>query len=114
MQAFRIDEDSKIDRDEFTSAVSAEGVKAEGYTPIPVHLQELFTKQVGYGRTHCPFDCPVYGKKIQYKAGDCPVAEKLCKQDVVIPCYHSLRGSDLNDIAAALTRVARWYETKHR
>jgi perosamine synthetase len=113
MQGFRIDENSKINRDEFTSAVSVEGVKAEGYSPIPVHLQEVFTKQVGYGRTHCPFDCPVYGKRIQYRTGDCPEAEKLCKQDVVIPCYHSLRGSDLNDIASALTKVAALFESRH-
>ncbi len=112
MQGFRIDEDSKVRRDEFASAVTAEGVKAEGYAPIPVHLQEVFAKQVGYGRTHCPFDCPVYGKKIEYKAGDCPEAEKLCKQDVVIPCYHSLRGSDLNDVTTALTKVAKWFEAK--
>jgi len=111
-QAFRIGESAKIDRDEFTNAVSAEGVKAEGYTPIPVHLQELFTKQVGYGRTHCPFDCPVYGKKVQYKAGDCPEAEKLCGEDVIIPCYHALRGSDLNDVVTALTKVATHYKTR--
>jgi len=111
-QAFRIDDSSKINRDEFTEAVSEEGVKAEGYTPIPVHLQELFTKQVGYGRTHCPFDCPVYGKKIQYKAGDCPEAEKLCNEDVIIPCYHALRGSDLNDVVTALTKVASHFESR--
>lgn len=111
-QAFRISDSSKINRDEFTSAVSAEGVKAEGYAPIPVHLQELFTKQVGYGRTHCPFDCPVYGKKVEYKAGDCPEAEKLCKEDVIIPCYHALRGSDLNDVVTALTKVAAHFESR--
>lgn len=111
LQAFRIDERSRINRDEFAAAVSAEGVKAEGYAPIPVHLQEVFTKKVGYGRTHCPFDCPVYGKKVEYKVGDTPEAEKLCKQDVIIPCYHALHGSDLNDIAAALTKVARWFQS---
>ena len=111
-QAFRIEDSSKIRRDEFAAAVSAEGVKAEGYTPIPVHLQELFTKQVGYGRTHCPFDCPVYGKKVQYKAGDCPEAEKLCKEDVIIPCYHALRGSDLNDVVKALVKVAANYGSR--
>jgi dTDP-4-amino-4,6-dideoxygalactose transaminase len=111
-QAFRISDSSKINRDEFTQAVSAEGVKAEGYAPIPVHLQELFTKQVGYGRTHCPFDCPVYGKKVEYKAGDCSEAEKLCKEDVIIPCYHALRGSDLNDVVTALTKVAAHFESR--
>jgi perosamine synthetase len=111
-QAFRISDSSNINRDEFTTAVSAEGVKAEGYAPIPVHLQELFTKQVGYGRTHCPFDCPVYGKKVDYKVGDCPEAEKLCKEDVIIPCYHALRGSDLNDVVSALTKVAAHFESR--
>lgn len=114
MQGFRINEKSGVNRDEFSEAVTAEGVKTEGYAPIPVHLQEVFTMQVGYGRTHCPFDCPVYGKKVQYRAGDSPEAEKLCKQDVIIPCYHSLRGSDLNDIVSALTKVAKWYEARRR
>lgn len=111
-QAFRIRDSSKINRDKLTAAISAEGIKAEGYAPIPVHLQELFTKQVGYGRTHCPFDCPVYGKKVEYKVGDCPEAEKLCKEDVIIPCYHALRGSDLNDIVRALTKVAAHFESR--
>jgi perosamine synthetase len=111
-QAFRIDDSSKISRDQFTAGVSAEGVKAEGYVPIPVHLQELFTKQVGYGKTHCPFDCPVYGKKVEYKVGDCPEAEKLCKEDVIIPCYHALRGSDLNDVVTALTKVAAHFDSR--
>ena len=111
-QSFRIDDSSKISRDQFTAAISAEGVKAEGYAPIAVHLQELFTKQVGYGKTHCPFDCPVYGKKVQYKVGDCPEAEKLCSEDVIIPCYHALRGSDLNDVVTALTKVATHFESR--
>jgi len=112
LQAFRIDDHSRIDRDKFVAAISAEGVKAEGYAPIPVHLQEVFTKKVGYGRTHCPFDCPVYGKKVEYKVGDCPEAEKLCKQDITIPCYNALRGSDLNDIVSAVTKVAKWFDAK--
>lgn len=111
-QAFRIRDSSKINRDELTAAISAEGVKAEGYAPIPVHLQEVFTKQVGYGKTHCPFDCPVYGKKVEYKMGDCPEAETLCKEDVIIPCYHALRGSDLNDIVGAVTKVATRFQSR--
>jgi dTDP-4-amino-4,6-dideoxygalactose transaminase len=112
-QGFRIDDSSKISRDEFVEAVSAEGVMVGSYEPIPVHLQELFTKQAGYGRTHCPFDCPVYGKKVQYKVGDCPEAEKLCKEDVIVPCYPALRGSDLNDVVTALTKVARHFKSKN-
>jgi dTDP-4-amino-4,6-dideoxygalactose transaminase len=52
----------------------------------------------------------VYGKKVEYKVGDCPEAEKLCKEDVIIPCYHALRGSDLSDVVTALTKVAAHFE----
>jgi perosamine synthetase len=96
-----------VSRDQFAQALLKEGIKAEGYCPIPVHLQEVFRKKVGYGNTHYPFDSPLYRGKVEYKEGICPEAEKLSKEDLLLPVYPSLTQRDLNDIVHGVKKVAR-------
>jgi len=103
----RVDEKKlRASRDEFAKALLAEGVHAEGYTPIPVHLQKVIREKVGYGRTRCPFECPWYGKPIEYKEGSCPNAEKLGGEDLLLPVYPTLTEKDLEDVVRALDKVA--------
>jgi perosamine synthetase len=93
-----------ISRDRFAEALRAEGINAEGYCPIPVHLQEVIRNKRGYGKTKCPFDC--HGGKIVYRKGICPKAEKLSLQDLLLPVYQTLTEKDLNDVVVALEKVA--------
>jgi perosamine synthetase len=95
-----------ISRDRFAEALLAEGIHAEGYCPIPVHLQDVIKNKVGYGDTHFPFDNPLHGEKISYYRGLCPNAEKLSSQDLLLPVYQSLTQKDLNDVVVALAKVA--------
>jgi len=100
-----IKEELGISRDRFAEALLAEGIKAEGYCPIPVHLQTVIRNKVGYGNTKCPFDC-AKGEKVTYKKGLCPKAEKLSSQDLLLPVYQTLTDKDLNDVVTALEKVA--------
>jgi len=95
-----------VSRDQFSQALLKEGIKAEGYCPIPVHLQEVFRKKVGYGATHYPFDSPLYKGKVEYREGICPEAEKLSKEDLLLPVYPSLNQRDLDDVVHGVNKVA--------
>ncbi len=96
-----------ISRDRFAEALLAEGIHAEGYCPIPVHLQDSIKKKVGYGGTHFPFDNPLHGEKISYNRGLCPNAENLSSRDLLLPVYQSLTEKDLKDVVEALKKVAQ-------
>ncbi len=102
----RIHEEILASRDEFAKALLAEGIHAEGYTPIPVHLQKVIKEKIGYGRTCCPFECPWYGKPVEYREGSCPNAEKLSREDLLLPVYPTLTKRDLDDIVKGLDKVA--------
>jgi dTDP-4-amino-4,6-dideoxygalactose transaminase len=103
--ALVIEEELGTSRDKFAEALLAEGIKSEGYCPIPVHLQEVIKNKIGYGKTKCPFDCPLYGEKVTYRKGLCPKAEKLSSQDLLLPAYETLEEKDLKDVVTALEKV---------
>ena len=94
-----------ISRNQFARALLAEGIRAEGYAPIPVHLQRVIKEKVGYGKLHCPYDCPFYGEKPRYTEGLCPKAEKLCGEDLLLPVYPTLSRQDLDDVVKALAKI---------
>jgi perosamine synthetase len=103
--ALIMQEELGISRDSFAEALLAEGIKSEGYCPIPIHLQAVIKDKVGYGKTKCPFDCPWYGEKVTYRKGLCPKAEKLSSQDLLLPVYETLTEKDLKDVVTALAKV---------
>jgi len=96
---------------QFAKALSAEGVYDYHYTtttrvPVPCHLQEIFTKKIGYGKTKCPFECPLYGRKIEYKKGQLPNAERACEEVLwLLEPHPLLTKEDLDDVIAALEKV---------
>lgn len=100
-----IEEELGVSRDRFSEALLAEGIKTEGYCPIPVHLQDLFKNKTGYGNTTFPFENPLYNQEFSYRKGLCPKAEKLCSQDLLLPVYHTLTEKDLSDIVTAIKKV---------
>ena len=56
---------------------------------IPIHLQ------------------PYYKKNFNYKSGDFPVAENFYKQEVSLPIYHSLKGSEINKVIKLVKKFCR-------
>jgi len=63
-------------RDRVVAALTAEGVKAAVWCREPIYKQPLFKTLDGYG-LGCPWRCPHATRKIEYKDGDCPIAERI-------------------------------------
>jgi len=63
----------------------------------------------------CSFNCPIYrerGGHVEYRRGDCPVADDLFDRNIMIwldPCYSD---EDCRDIAAGINKVLSAYCTE--
>ena len=63
----------------------------------------------------CPFHCPIYrqrGGRVEYRRGDCPVADDLFDRNIMIwldPCYSE---QDCRDIARGINKVLSAYCTE--
>ncbi|MEM2167887.1 MAG: DegT/DnrJ/EryC1/StrS family aminotransferase, partial [Candidatus Bathyarchaeia archaeon] len=104
----------KVRPEEFARALSAEGIPASvGYIKKPLYLFKVLKEQVTYGSSHCPFDCPRYGRKIEYREGDCPNAERILKEIITIPINEFYTEEDINDIFRAISKVANYYRNRN-
>ena len=105
----RLEDSLKVDRKTFVFALWAEGI-ASGYFDVPDNLQEFYLKKSVYGETKCPFECPLYGRPIDY-GKMCPNAEKVIERYVAISgCSPTLSRKDLDDIVAATRKVVRAFK----
>lgn len=102
----------------FAVALAAEGVYNLKYLSttrwmIPQHLEPLFVNKAGYGGTKCPFECPWYEGEVEYYEGLCPEAEKACTEVFWLASVHPLlEKQDIDDVAAAVTKVANAFIEK--
>jgi perosamine synthetase len=107
-----VPEELGADLVDFAKALAAEGVYNFGYITTTrmmtaQHLLPLFLEKNGYGNTHCPFDCPKYGKEISYYRGQLPVAEKAEREVFWLSPVHPLMSqTDLDDTIKAVRKVA--------
>jgi perosamine synthetase len=93
----------------FIEAIKAEGVPATPRYPRPLPLQKVYREKLGYGRTHCPYDCDKYGQDIDYRAGSWPEAERVGIEAFVLLVHPSEEERDLADAVAAVEKVASFY-----
>jgi perosamine synthetase len=93
----------------FIEAIKAEGVPATPRYPRPLPLQKVYREKLGYGRTHCPYDCDKYGQDIDYRVGSWPEAERVGIEAFVLLVHPSEEQSDLADAVAAVEKVAAFY-----
>jgi dTDP-4-amino-4,6-dideoxygalactose transaminase len=95
----------------FAVALAAEGVYDLRYIGttrwiMPQYLEPLFLDKVGYGGTKCPFECPLYEGKADYRLGLCPQTEQACEEYFWLASVHPLlEKQDLDDIALAVRKV---------
>ena len=83
-------EQVSVDIERFLAAVAAEGVPIARRYPTPLHQQPVFQK-LGYGNVTCP------------------VAERLAGELFTLQVHPTLREKDLDDVAAAIAKVAEVY-----
>ncbi|WP_409345690.1 DegT/DnrJ/EryC1/StrS family aminotransferase [Paenibacillus sp. MBLB4367] len=108
----RVDETKlSCTRDEFASALAAEGIQATaGYIPQVVYMQPLFQNKQAYIGSHFPFELSDFS----YDSGLCPVAEDILKTAVRLPVNEFFTDGDIEDMIAAIRKVALYYGALQR
>jgi dTDP-4-amino-4,6-dideoxygalactose transaminase len=118
VQAFKYDEAATgVPRNKFIAAVKAElpvtegreteGVQVETGYAKPLYLQPMFQKLVAYGDKGCPFKCPWYAGKTDYRKGLCPTAERLYEKELFLVdlSQPQMGKADLDDVISAFRKV---------
>jgi dTDP-4-amino-4,6-dideoxygalactose transaminase len=100
------EEEINIPRNIFVKALDAEGIPASTGYPRPLYENPLFKERVVYGNNGCPFTCKFYKGNVEYKAGMCPVTEKLCKTAVWLPIIRPPATlEDMRDVIGAIKKI---------
>jgi len=96
--------------DAFAKAMQAEGVWGWAhYIRRPIFLcAATLTEKATFGRSKFPFDSPYTTRKIEYDASMCPGAQAGLDRVITIPLHEDYSRKDIEDIAAAIRKVAYW------
>lgn len=101
-----------VSRDDFVKAVAAEGVPVTpGYIGQMVYEYPVFTEHNAFEGCNYPWD-GVYGRKVEYGKGLCPTAELIEATSWRSPITEFMTEQDIDDIAAAIVKVAMWHASK--
>ncbi len=76
-------EQSAITREMLSTMLDAQGIQTGIHYPLPCHLQPAF-------------------ENLGYRAGDFPVAERLCEEILSLPLYPGLRKAQIVQIVSAI------------
>ncbi|MAS36328.1 MAG: spore coat protein [Anaerolineaceae bacterium] len=108
---FRVDEAALgTTRDQFAAALAAEGIPCQaGYKDKCIYEYPLFTNQSIYPNSPFPLKSMELEIDYTYGAGMCPQAEAVLASSVVIPCKEFYSDQDVQDIIAAIGKVATYY-----
>lgn len=82
----------KVDRNAFVEALKAENIGTSVHF-IPVHLH------------------PYYRDRFGFRRGDFPNSEYVFEREISLPIYPKMTDSDVEDVIAAVTKVAQHYAT---
>jgi dTDP-4-amino-4,6-dideoxygalactose transaminase len=98
-----------ISRDRFVEALNAEGLPATagraGYTPV--YWNPLYEERNMWAEG-IPFDGPFVMHKVEYRRGDCPVAESIWQRTVGLPSFiHPCDRALLDQALEAIAKVVR-------
>ncbi|MBI4230601.1 MAG: DegT/DnrJ/EryC1/StrS family aminotransferase [Planctomycetes bacterium] len=70
-------------RDALKTHLESRGVQSQIYYTDPLHLQPCF-------------------KGLGYKSGDCPVAERVCRENLAIPVFPEMTDAEVREVADAV------------
>jgi perosamine synthetase len=104
-----------VSRERFVAAVVAElptspdrdwPLLSPGYVR-PLYLQPMYQQQIAIGSSGCPFRCPHYAGKVDYRKGLCPVTERIEARHMIVTEF--LRPpatlADMHDVVRAFEKV---------
>ncbi len=96
---------AEVSRDRFVEALNAEGIPSHIGYPWPLSKNPMF-ESIQEGAAGCPYTCPYYQGIVNIKNQHFPVAERICRETVVIPHQVLLAPrEDLNDIVSAIRKI---------
>ena len=106
---FRVNEEELgTTRTEFVKALAAEGLTVqEGYIARCVYQQEMFKNKTVYSQ-----NCQYPLENMEYKDGDCPIAEEILATSVRMLINEFYTEQDLQDIITAIKKVCAYYSNK--
>lgn len=92
---------------EFGAALVAEGLPVTpGYLDRPVHLVPALTERRTFGTSGFPLTSPPARREMRYARGDCPVAERLIDETLlVMACNERFTDKDVADLVEGITKV---------
>ena len=73
------------------------------------------TLKAGATKENCSFGCPIYaarGGHVEYKKGDCPVADDLFDRFISVPLNQWWTARDCRNVAKAINKVLAAYCTE--
>lgn len=90
----------------FLDAMNAEGMPVWSIRP-PLYTLPIYQSREVYNKTMCPFECKHYGRKIEYKKGLCPAAERMYEKSFIIVdmVRNSITKKDIDEFVIALKKV---------
>jgi len=100
----------KVSRDMFIECLNAEGIGAGTFYPTPLPYNPIFKERKGYGKTTCPFSCPLHDDIVTVYDEKFPVAEEVCNSQVALPVHGYQCQSDLDIIVRAFEKVATFFD----
>ncbi|GIP39804.1 aminotransferase DegT [Paenibacillus sp. J31TS4] len=100
------EEELTCTREEFSAALSAEGIpNTPGYIKTVVYLQSLFQQRHAYPGTHYPFDL----SDTTYEEGLCPTAEAILETAIRLTVNEFFTEDDIEATIRAVRKVAEHY-----
>ena len=92
-----------LSRTEFVDALKAEGVSGNVYVRVPLYLRPRFQNHDYFGRG---YPWALADEPIEYRKGDCPVAERMAKVEFQVSGNYYVDSPELmSQVAAAFRKV---------
>ncbi|MFH1024959.1 MAG: DegT/DnrJ/EryC1/StrS family aminotransferase [Planctomycetota bacterium] len=97
-----------VNKAQFAAAVAAEGLPVDARYTEPSPKRPWFLERQTYGKTGCPWTCPLYKGPSRPKL-DVPNTEQILDSHFVIYFHENYGAKEVRDIVAALAKVERAY-----
>jgi len=98
----------KVNKEKIVEALNMEGIPVASHYFDVMYKQPWIKNRKTYGRSQCPWSCPLYGKKISY-INTCPNAEKAVKEHMTLMLHESCTQREVEDTVKALEKVENHY-----
>jgi dTDP-4-amino-4,6-dideoxygalactose transaminase len=102
----------RVGTEALCTALQAEGLIAHaGYLPQPLYMYPVIRDMQTYGSTGCPFSCPHSTAHRTLRVLQCPNAERVCRETIVLPWNEFYTEAHLEQISDAIHKVLTFYQS---